>query len=725
MPTPREVDVFHGNDAVATPVPRGVAAAWNWLKAQVGNTHPGACRPFGMVSACPYSGGYSSGYNVYGPSYDGPTPTIRDRKTATGITHFHHSGTGFVGSFYNYFRVVPFAGSLSALLDGRWDLWDEEARPGYYAGGLAGAGVRAELTVGTKTAWHRYTFADGSANRIGIDLTTAGLEPARCRQVPALVSAERCSANSATAHIVVDGFPLYAYAETDGRAMLWQGAREQPDRPRLQATPVDERITPCGILFDLPEGCRQATLRLGFSFRSAAQARRNAAGEAADDFDEATRLASAAWSNVLDRIHVTTDDDDVRSIFASCLYHSLLKPIRADGESPWWSGDTPFFCDFITMWDMYKTQLPLVLSICPDVGAAMVTSILDAMEAHGEFPVAYLLSRDSASVGRIQAAALGHHTLFDAWARGIRADWPRAVDLMDRTFATTAGETGQMDGLVTPYSRALDLAGAAWATATMARHVGNDAAAGRMTARAGRWRDAFDPATARLASDKPYYEGTHWNYSFRPLPWMQQRIGLYAQTKAFVADLDHFFGYRDIADGSVDPRPDPATWQRLIREDRFEGLNNESDMETPYAYAYAGRHDRVAEIVRAVMACQFTAGPGGLPGNDDSGGLSSWYVWNAIGLFPVSGQDRYLIGSPILSTAELQLGERTLTVRAQAEGDDHIHVQRVVLNGQDLNRIWLKVNEVHQGGELVMHLGPEPRAWGGPPDAEGNVVAGA
>ena len=171
--------------------------------------------------------------------------------------------------------------------------------------------------------------------------------------------------------------------------------------------------------------------------------------------------------------------------------------------------------------------------------------------------------------------------------------------------------------------------------------------------------------------------------------------------------LDKFFGYTDVEEGTVNPEPD--AFQRVLRDDRFEGLNNEPDMECPYAYAHAARHDRTVELVRAVMKYQYATGNGGLPGNDDSGGLSSWYVWNAVGIFPVSGQDLYMIGSPIFESATLQVRGGEFTIEAPGASDDNIYVQSAELNGKPLTRAWFRVGEVSAGGRLILKMGTDPK----------------
>jgi putative alpha-1,2-mannosidase len=150
---------------------------------------------------------------------------------------------------------------------------------------------------------------------------------------------------------------------------------------------------------------------------------------------------------------------------------------------------------------------------------------------------------------------------------------------------------------------------------------------------------------------------------------------------------------------------------------RFEGLNNEPDMEVPWAYLYLGRPDRTAEIVHAAVNNQFGLGRGGLPGNDDSGGLSSWYVWAGLGLFPVAGQSLYLINAPSVAKSRVDLGGRELIVdtvgfvEPEPAGPAQ-YVQSVRLDGRPLAQSWLSARDLHAGGRLEITLGSEPSSWG-------------
>ena len=188
--------------------------------------------------------------------------------------------------------------------------------------------------------------------------------------------------------------------------------------------------------------------------------------------------------------------------------------------------------------------------------------------------------------------------------------------------------------------------------------------------------------------------------------------------------LDAFFGFGAGAVTQPGRRPLPTEMAAGYALNRFEGLNNEPDMEAPWAYHYAGRPDRTAEVVHAALTWQFGTGPGGLPGNDDSGGLSSWYVWASLGLFPIAGQSLFLVNAPAFARAALRVdgGEFVVETTGHREtpiGADGIeetppvqYVQSATLNGRPLETTYIRAADVHNGGVLHLELGPGAVALG-------------
>ena len=224
--------------------------------------------------------------------------------------------------------------------------------------------------------------------------------------------------------------------------------------------------------------------------------------------------------------------------------------------------------------------------------------------------------------------------------------------------------------------------------------------------------NAFDPATG-LLKESTFYEGGKWNYSFRLVHDMAARIALAGGDEAFVGLLDQFFGFGAEAVTQPGVRPGIEEMARGYALNRFEGLNNEPDMEAPWAYQYAGRPDRTADVVHAVVHNQFGTGRGGLPGNDDSGGLSSWYVWATLGLFPVAGQNLFLINAPAWRESRIEVGGSAMTIETLGfvepePGGPAQYVQSVQFDGAPLERTWLTGTELHRGGRLRRRARPGP-----------------
>ena len=726
------VDPFIGCEQTTLPPPQGIAATWWWPKAQVGNTHPGAICPLGMVSVCPYSGAYPTGYGLYDKNTDGHPRRLFDTYQASGFTHFHQSGTGAIRKYYNYLRVTPMLGPLTELGQ-NWPLRDEHAEPGYYRCTLGDTGITAELTTAPKAAIHRYTFPQARRANLILDCSRGGIDIPYGRTVPTLADVEVLSPDTARAKLVVEGVPLHVWIELDQEQWkygVWFDKKNVGGGRQLVFDHIREStLTPFGIHFGGPtEAGQPVELRLGFSWRSTDQARSNLHATLANSstptaptatrhapsgtsaFKHVKHLTQHTWRNDLSRIAVEGGSDDQQKLFYTALYHSLIKPSDATGESPFWPGSGPFFYDFCTMWDIYKTQLPLLMTLYPKRSAAIITSLLTICEQEGNFPIGYRMAR-GADRFQGQASALAHVSFLDAYYRDLPVDWDQALTYLDKDLHRAYGEAFLEGGRpVHPIVHTLDLAYGCYCTAKLASAMDDPELAQRMAQHAGRWRQAFDPETGLLI-DSSFYEGGKWNYSFRFLADMAGRIELAGGDEAFVALLDRFFGYDAEPCTQLTMPPYPEAYAAGLALNRFQGLNNEPDMEAPYAYHYAGRPDRTAEVVRAVLQHAFTTGRGGLPGNDDSGALSSWYVCSATGLFPVAGQDTVLIGSPLFPRCTYHLPASTFTVTAEGVSDDVIYIRSAKLNGRDLDRAYLSVGELLAGGELELTMCASPSDW--------------
>ena len=716
------VDPFIGTGATDLPPPQGLAATWWWPKPQVGNTHPGAMHPFGMVSACPYSGAYPTGYGLYDFNTEGVPDLLYDRPVASGFTHFQQSGTGAIRKYYNYFRVTPMLGPLDDL-GTTWDLLEEVAEPGYYAATLS-SGVRCEVTVGPKSAVHRYTFPAHDAARIVIDASTGGLAIPHSRTVPLKAHLAMLEPGVAQGEIHVEGVPLAVHLEVDApgwRQLLWYDRRLMPGGTRLDFDYIrPTTLRPFGVMFMGPSRAEQTVeVRLGFSLRGCEKARDNLhsdVGRSQVTFAGRRDHTAATWRDHLGKVAIKAESDDQATVFGTALYHSMVKPCFAPDESPSWTTEGPYAFDICTMWDIYRTQLPLMTTLFPQRSVALAGAMLSICEQEGNLPIGYRMAKGADRFSR-QGSALAHTFLADLCQLDLPGiDWDWAMVHLEMDLRRTYGEDYLVHGVAHPISHTLDLAYAYHCTAAIAHKVRDPTLAQQMRNLAEGWQAAYDPDTG-LLRDSTFYEGGRWNYSFRLLHDMRARIALAGGDAAFVGLLDRFFGYDAAPVTQPGVAPGVAEVNAGYGLCRFEGLNNEPDYEAPWSYHYAGRPDRTAEVVHAAVANQFGTGRGGLPGNDDSGGLSAWYVWATLGLFPVAGQNLFLIGAPAVAESTTRLPEGDLSITTTGfepveAGGPVSYVQSVAVDGKSLERPWISGRELRHIRNLHIELGPQPSGWG-------------
>lgn len=659
------VDPFWGNAGTKSPASEGMARNWNWLKAQTGNTHPGSLLPFGWVSAVPYSGGYSSGYGINGISYCGASPIAYSQKCAWGISHFHTSGTGFLGYFYNYFLITP--AIEQADLSKQSALEEEKAHPGYYSGKLTGYGAVIELTAGKYAAFHRYHFSENKAKiRLNVKQLSLGndlLEQYKKEYI------ERYSLNCSACgvwngSVIANGTEIFYAVKFQGNIVAEEAEN--------------------GVL-DVHFNDSHAEVIIAFSLVSLSEAENRLADAVTNGFDFARIHAENEWRKRLNSIRAEFFNDSDKNIFYSALYHSLIKPVDAGCE----------FTDFQTMWDIYRSQLPLVLAICPDVGKKIAESMLKTIEKLGFFPNTYMMTKDYTHTDN-QATSLVIYTLCDAFNRGYIKDYERLKNVFKKEFA-------KADIYTKSPTHRLDLAGALRAASDIAEKCGDNEYSAQMRRESKIWQSAYDPETGLMCQEAIYYEGTHWNYSFRPHTQMGERIALAGGIDKFNQLLDKFFG--------VNCPPETQPDERLAIENRFEGMNNESDMETPYCYLWTGRSDRLAEICDLIRRCRFCGGEGGCPGNNDSGGLSSWYIWCVLGIYPYTGTGYYLLGSPSIKQAEIDLHGGLLKIEVERESPDSIYPAAYEFNGKKFIEPWISVEILEQGGTLKFYLQDQPSGF--------------
>lgn len=714
-----------------------------------GHTFPGATAPFGMVQLSPDTDtgceiracyGHAAGYR-----YEDPT--------IQGFSHTHFSGAGH--SDLGDVLVAPQAGT--ARLDpgdparpgsgyrSRFDHASETARPGYYAVTLADGGIRAELTAGTRTGVHRYTFPAGTPAHLVVDLRsslydypgkilwsglhlrpdgtligfreTRGWAPGR-----KLYFAMRFSA-PLTGHGFVDRDTAVTYKGFQGPGRGSEAVAEKLGKAleaRLDFGPLAAPLEVKVALSGVDEAGAVANLEAE-----------------AGGFDAIRALTAAAWTQALGAVEIAAPAPMRRTVYTA-LYHALLAPsVWSDADGRYRGPDDQVhradgftFRSTFSLWDTFRAEHPLLTLVQPTQTSIDVVRSLVASRQFGPdgiLPVWQFAGRETWTMIGYHAAPV----IADAYLKGIRGfDADAALDAMVAS-ADHAPYGGLGDYMARGYvpidkepeaaSKTVEYAYDDWTIARMARAMGRDAIAARFEKRAANWRNSFDARTgwlrARLSSGafrtpfdptainygSDYTEGNAWQYSwFMP----QDQAGLFrvlgGDAKA-IAKLDAMFDY------------DNSKLDYSHAED-IAGLigqyihGNEPSHHVAYLYDYAGAPWRTQERLAQIVASQYKPTPDGLAGNDDLGQMSAWLVFTALGFYPVApGSNEYVIGRPFVDRATLNLpdGKRFVVV-ADGLSATNRYIAAVTLNGTPLARSYLRDAEVRAGGELRFTMAAVP-----------------
>lgn len=687
------VNVFQGSGEIDLPKPEGLAATWLFVKAQCGNTTPAAAYPFGKATVCAYTGGYPTGYDNRRPNSCGKPRKIEET-LVRGFSHMHVSGTGAIRAYYNYAVTSPIPGdSLIPKVD---RFVDEKAHPGYYSAILS-SGVKFEGTVSKELALHKYTFLDKGL--LAIDFSNDGLLRdfndfgKKFYSYPEAAEVRIVSSTRVTAYARLHGIDLYFAAECKSAegVSLWQDYSEK-DGELLVPTDLNGNF---GAVFKVNG---TAEMRMAISFVSC-DAAISMLDKDTRTFDQVLKDTEEIWEDYLGRVKIDTNDEKLLEIFYSNLYHTLIKPCTGAGESFLYDvkdTDGKFCFDLGTLWDMYKTAIPLIYTLYPEISEEIVKTLIRLMKDGSRSPINITVAKNNDTPE--QARMLAEICLADYYFRYGKY----AEEMLEATECDLAHHTDYLEnGICERYTNIVDISEALYSMANIAEELGKTEISKRYRLLAERKTNAFDEETGLMSTKSKYYEGDNYNYSFRLLHDMNGRIALMGKER-YIEALDELFGYtRAPVDMPVTPEVDPIT----PGLHSFEGFNNESDMETPYAYIFAGRHDKTCEIVSAGHKYMFTTGRGGIPGNNDSGGLSSCYIWNCLGLFPVAGQDLMLIGSPKINGAKLRLAnEKNLEIRVYDNNSCHIYTDKVLFNGVPVSDFMISAREIMRGGLLEIYM---------------------
>lgn len=685
-------DLFYGNGEVDHYYNDGLASKWFYIKALCGNTTPNAVLPFGKISAGAYSGGYPCGYGTHYPNCCGKIEKLSDKMKVRGVSHIHHSGTGAIQYYYNYAITTPFYGDVSNITK-YYEIQNEEATPGYYR--MTMNGIDCELTVTNDVAYHHYYF-ENQKGRVAIDFSNDGLSKQFGKNFYSFAKdpyVEVTPFGEVLFSGILSGVKLYFCATANCENPSVTLFENLLETGKKSINPDPEQ--PFGAIFDFDGN--NVVLKISYStlgFEEAKKSVRNST----DSFDTTMNKAYAIWGKHLSRIEIETDDDELKGKFYSNLYHSLIKPVDMTGENLMGLKDD-CVTDITTFWDQYKTVFPLIFMCYPEFGKKLGKGIINISKTFGKV----LCSFGTSDIypAEMQAKMLGIYALCDAYYFGIDEITIKDIEeCIKRELDRDDFKTFIKKGVFERYTHIVDTTDACLYVAKLTDDL---VLKHKLMELANNLKNAFDD-DGIMSVNSPYYEGDRYTYSFRPLANMDERIKIAGGKEQFAKMLDKFFGY---GEKSVTQANEFSDWDKLdkLSPHRFEGFNNESDMEAPFSYIYVDQHNKLCEIIDECVNRTFTTGRGGLPGNNDSGGLSSLFVWYVLGMFPKSGSGEMFIGSPHINKATIHLAEgKKNEIEVNNRTKDNIYLDFAEFNGERVEGYKLNVSDLMQGGKLIFNM---------------------
>ena len=641
----------------------------------------------------------------------------------------------------------------------------ETATPYYYAARLEDWGIEAEFTATSQAAYYRFTFHASKHAHVALVLRRDGElkvlgDTAIDGSSPPM---SRASANEPTAR-------EYFYAEFSkpfGHYQTWKGGQ-------LSQSP-EQNGDGIGFVTDRPmDSGEQIEVRVGISYISTEQAHRNLSREIPDwGFDRVKANTRKVWSDALGKVAVTGGTQKERTIFYTALYRSLGRMTDITEDGKYYSGfDSKVHAadghDFYVddgLWDTYRSLHPLQLLLDARQQEDMIRSYLRMYEQSGWLP-------SFPFVSGAQSVMIGHHAaafITDAYMKGYRDfDVNEAYAAMkknatqatmipwqsgtltsldhvyfDKGFfpALAKGETETVPQVTRERRQAvsvtLENSYDDWCVAQMAKALGRqddyqyflklahnyanvyNPAIGFMAPKSadGNWVADFDPKLGGGQGGRDYTtEVDSWLYTFSVQHDPAGLIRLMGGRDAFNQKLDQLFveQYGEAKYTFLGQFPDATGLVGLYAQ------GNEPSFHIPYLYDFSGQPWKTQRRVRQLMDVWYGDGPLGIPGDDDGGETSSWYVLSALGFYAVCpGSPVYEIGSPIFSEAKITMGNgNVFTITAHNVSAQNKYIQSAELNGKALDKPWFNHSDISGGGTLVLEMGPNPNTkWGSSPES--------
>lgn len=684
-----------------------------------GHTFPGACRPFGMIQTSPVTGAvgwrYCSEY-------------VYEDSIIWGFTQTHLNGTGCMD--LGDVLVMPVTGKRQR----QWNEYrsgfskeTEKATPGYYSVTLDEPDVTAELTATTHTALHRYTFHKADSASLLIDLQHG---PAwRDEQYHSQVSF--CETNwendsTLTGHVINKVWvnQVYYFAMKFNRPVI--ASSELP----MAATEKGKRII---ATFDMkPED--QLLMKVALSTTGVEGAKANLTAELNGwDFEGVRQAAKNEWNSYLSRIDVEGTTDEKTNFYTS-FYHALIQPNEisdidgkyrnAKDEIVQATGDK-FYSTFST-WDTYRAAHPFYTLMVPERVDGFVNSLVDQCETIGYLPIWGLWGGETFTM-------IANHSvpiIAEAYAKGFRGfDAERAFNAIKQTQTVSHPLKSNWENY-TKYgyfptdlteaesvSSTLESVYDDYAAADMAKRMGKEEEAAYFAKRADYYKNLFDPSTKFMRPKKAdgtwkspfnpsqvghsesiggdYTEGNAWQYTWHVQHDVPGLIALFGGEEAFLQKLDSVF--------TVKLETTQADVTGLIGQ---YAHGNEPSHHVAYLYTLAGRSERTQELIRQIFDTQYLPKPNGLCGNDDCGQMSAWYIFSAMGFYPVNPvSGEYVFGAPQFPKFTLHLADgKTFTILAEGLSEEHKYIDSITLNGKPYTKNYITHEDILKGGTLVYKM---------------------
>lgn len=693
-----------------------------------GNNYPGATSPFGMIQLSPDTSeapnwGDASGYDY-------------NRNTIFGFSHTRLSGTG--ASDLIDITLMP---TSSGRTSSAFTHDEEKARPGYYQVMLKDEGINAELTTTQRNGIHRYQYPAGKDAEIILDMDHSADKGSWGRRI--INSQIRILNDHAVeGYRIITGWAklrkIYFYMEFSNPILtstLRDGGRVHENTAVINGTNLHGCFR-FGQLNGKPLTCKVA-----LSSVSMENARQNMEQEAPHwDFDRYVAAADADWEKQLGKIEVKGTEVQ-KEIFYTALYHTMIQPntmsdvngeyMAADYTTRKVANNETHYTTF-SLWDTFRASHPLYTLLEPERVTDFVKSMIRQYEYYGYLPIWQLWGQDNYCM-------IGNHSIpviTDAILKGIPGiDMEKAYEAVYNSSVTSHPNSpfevwekyGFMPENIQTQSVSITLEQAFddWCVAQLAAKLNKDADYQRFHKRSeyyrnlfhpktkffqskndkGEWVEPFDPYQYGGNGGHPFTEGNAWQYFWYVPHNIQALMELTGGTKAFEQKLDTFF---------------TSTYKSEQMNHNASGFvgqyahGNEPSHHVAYLYNFAGQPWKTQKYVSHILNTLYNNTSSGYAGNDDCGQMSAWYVFSAMGFYPVNPADgRYIIGSPLLDECTLKLaGNKEFRIRTIRKSPEDIYIQSVTLNGKKHKDFFITHQDIMNGGTMVFKMGKKPSGWG-------------